>query len=61
MKAFLIAFIIELIIMITFWSRIKDDTNDGDFGVGLLFWAMIALFVIGDIIWALILAYRLIK
>jgi hypothetical protein len=61
MKVFLIAFIIELIITGTFWWKIKDDTNDGDFGIGLLFWALIVLFVIGDLIWALILAYGLIK
>ena len=61
MKVFLIAFIIELIITGTFWWKIKDDTNDGDFGIGLLFWALIVLFVFTDVLWALMIAYKMIK
>jgi hypothetical protein len=61
MKAFLITFIIELIITGTFWWKVKDDTSDGDFGIGLLFWAMIVLFVFTDVLWALMIAYKMIK
>jgi hypothetical protein len=58
MKLFLLALAVEIITAGWFFYRIKDDTNDGDLILGLLFWAMCAFYILADGAWGAILIWK---
>ena len=50
MKCLGVMLLVEVILAAIFFWYIKDDTLDGDFGLGMLFWLMIAGFVVIDVV-----------
>jgi predicted permease len=58
MVAFLVALVFEILTAWLFFRRIVTDTSDGDIGLGILFWLMVALYVLADGAWAGILIWE---
>lgn len=59
MKAFLIALLFEAVTTGAFFKRISSDTNDGDIGLGVLFWTMLFVYALVDGAWLGILLWRM--
>lgn len=56
--ALFVALVFEALTTWAFFHRIQYDTNDGDIGLGLLFWAMVALYLLIDGAWLGVLVWR---